>query len=151
MFIFVVNFGFVIQNVSFGIRCVITKITLEILLSLVHMSSLERNGIIFLETDSKSKLAGLKQYIVWSEMKDTDKWQCYDHFRPFFAICMFIFHKTEVQTVILRCLTGLNSDWFKNYDTKCKYFHFHFFVILYKIKHLCFLHFCILCHNFCTN
>ena len=64
MFIFVVNFGFVIQNVSFGIRCVITKITLEILLGFVHMSSLERNGIIFLETDSKSKLAGLKQYIV---------------------------------------------------------------------------------------
>ena len=23
--------------------------------------------------------------IVWSEMKDTDKWQCYDHFRPFFC------------------------------------------------------------------
>ena len=23
--------------------------------------------------------------IVWSEMKHTDKWQCYDHFRPFFC------------------------------------------------------------------
>jgi hypothetical protein len=42
MFIFVVNFSFVIQNVSFGIRGVITKITLEILLSLVYMSSLEK-------------------------------------------------------------------------------------------------------------
>ena len=60
--------------------------------------------------------------IVWLEMKDTDKWKCYDHFRPFFVICMFIFHKTEFQTVILRSLTGLDSDWFKNYDTKCKYF-----------------------------
>ena len=39
MFIFVVNFSFVIQNVSFGIRGVIAKITLEILLSLVHMGS----------------------------------------------------------------------------------------------------------------
>ena len=35
----------------------------------------------------------------------------------FFALCVFIFYKTEVQTVILRCLTGLNSDWFKSYDT----------------------------------
>ena len=68
-----------------------------------------------------------------------------------YVLCMFNFHKTEVQTVILMCLTGLNSDWFKSYDTKRKYFHFHFFVILYKIKHLSFLHFCILCHNFCTN
>ena len=25
-----------------------------------------------------------------------------------FANCMFIFHKIEVETVILRCLTGLN-------------------------------------------
>ena len=28
---------------------------------------------------------------------------------------MFIFHKTEVQTVIFRCLMGLNLDWFKIY------------------------------------
>ena len=33
--------------------------------------------------------------IVWSEMKDNDKWQCYDHFRSFFAICVFIFQKTK--------------------------------------------------------
>ena len=37
----------------------------------------------------------------------------------FFAICMFIFHKTEVQTVILRCLTGLNLNWFKSYGLRC--------------------------------
>ena len=49
-------------------------------------------------------------------MKDTDKWQFYDHFWPFLAICMFIFHKTDIQTVISMCLTGLNSDWFKSYD-----------------------------------
>ena len=37
----------------------------------------------------------------------------------FFAI--HIFYKTEVQTVILRCLTCLNLNWFKNYDSKCKF------------------------------
>jgi hypothetical protein len=37
----------------------------------------------------------------------------------FFAICIFIFHKTEVQTVILRCLTGLNLNWFKSYGVRC--------------------------------
>ena len=51
------------------------------------------------------------------------KWPMYDHSWPFFAKCMFIFHKTEVLTVILKCLTGLTYDWFKNYDTKCKYFN----------------------------
>ena len=69
----------------------------------------------------------------------------------FFANDMIIFHKTEVQKIILRCLTGLNSDWFNNYDTKCKYFHFRFFAILYKNTHLHFLCFCVLCHNFCTT
>ena len=39
----------------------------------------------------------------------------------FSANCMFIFHKKEVQTVILRCLTGLNIDWFKNYGLRCKW------------------------------
>ena len=48
----------------------------------------------------------------------------------FFANCIFIFHKTEVQMVILMCLSGLKSDWFKGYNTKSKYFHFHFFAIL---------------------
>ena len=38
----------------------------------------------------------------------------------FFDNFLYIFHKTEVQTVILRCWTGLNHNWFKSYDTKCK-------------------------------
>ena len=38
---------------------------------------------------------------------------------PFFAMCMFIFHKTEVQRVILICLMGLNFNWFKSYGLKC--------------------------------
>ena len=39
----------------------------------------------------------------------------------FFAICMLIFHKTEVLTVILRCLTGLNLDWVKIYGLRCNF------------------------------
>ena len=64
------------------------------------------------------------------------------------------FHKTEVLMVILRFLIGLNFDWFKSYDTKSKYFHFSFFVIMYKNRRLGplpFLHFCVFCHNFCTH
>ena len=38
----------------------------------------------------------------------------------FVANCMFIFHKKEVQKVILRCLMGLNTNWFKNYGLRCK-------------------------------
>ena len=34
----------------------------------------------------------------------------------FFAYSTNIFHKTEIQTVILRCSTGLNFHWFKSYD-----------------------------------
>ena len=44
----------------------------------------------------------------------TDKWPFYDHIWPFFANCMFIFHKTEVQTVILKCLMSLSPNWFKS-------------------------------------
>ena len=32
---------------------------------------------------------------------------------------MFIFRRTEVQTVILRCLMGLNLEWFKIYGLCC--------------------------------
>ena len=37
----------------------------------------------------------------------------------FFAICIVIFHKTEVQTVILKYLTGLNCNSFKSYGLRC--------------------------------
>ena len=58
--------------------------------------------------------------------------------RQFFAICVYIFHKTEVLTVILRCLTGLTYDWFKSYDTKHEYFHF-FFLWFYTKTEVCIL------------
>ena len=84
----------------------------------------------------------------------TDKWKIYEHIWPFLANYMLIFHKIEVQKVILVCLTGLKFIWFKGYDTECKYLYFWFFAILYKNRHLPllrFLHFSVFCHNFCTN
>ena len=41
-------------------------------------------------------------------------------FGHFFAICIFFFHKTEVQTLNLRCLTGLNLNWFISYSLRCR-------------------------------
>ena len=38
----------------------------------------------------------------------------------FFANYMLIFHKTEIQTVILRYFTSLNLNWYKSYDKKHK-------------------------------
>ena len=62
-------------------------------------------------------------------------------FQPFLRICfdkfLNIFHKTEVQVVILRCWTGLNPNWFKSYDTKRKYFSFCIFRFCKKTPHLC--------------
>ena len=38
----------------------------------------------------------------------------------FFANHMVIFHKTEIQTVILRCFMSQNFNWYKSYDTNRK-------------------------------
>ena len=44
----------------------------------------------------------------------------------FLANYMSIFHKTEIQTVILRCLVSLNLNWVKSYDIFwLKYLFFH--------------------------
>ena len=41
-------------------------------------------------------------------------------FQPFVVVLLAttldIFHKPEIQTVILRCLVCLNLNWIKNYD-----------------------------------
>ena len=50
----------------------------------------------------------------------SDKWPLYDHIWPFFRNYIIIFDKTEIHTVILRCLTGLDLNWFKSYDKKRK-------------------------------
>ena len=59
--------------------------------------------------------------IVWVKTNDNNNCPFYNHFCPFSAKIMFIFHKKEVQMVILRCLTGLNITWFKNYGLRCKW------------------------------
>ena len=87
--------------------------------------------------DSKVFKIGITKMMAKSwQIKSDRKWMlllnnCYkivsDHF---FAICIFIFHKTEVRTVILRCLMGLNLNWFKSYGLKCskmQIFPFPFF------------------------
>ena len=58
----------------------------------------------------------------------TDKWPFCDHIWTFFANCMFIFHKTEIQKVILKCWTSLNSKWFRSYDTKMQEMQMSVFV-----------------------
>ena len=56
----------------------------------------------------------------------THKWPFYDHFWPFFANYMNNFHKTEVRSVILRCIVCLNLNWIKSNNTilvKTYFFH----------------------------
>ena len=57
----------------------------------------------------------------------------------FFAICIFIFHKTEAHTVILRCTTGLNLNWFKSYGLRCSKMQSFPFLIFndFVKKHKC--------------
>ena len=43
------------------------------------------------------------------------KWPFLDPLWSFFVIYIDIFHKTEIQTVILRCLVCLNLNWVKSY------------------------------------
>ena len=51
----------------------------------------------------------------------------------FFGCYIDIFHKTEIQTVILRCLVCKNLNWIKSYDTLLvKIFIFSFCVITSK-------------------
>ena len=109
----------------------------------------------------------------------TDKWPFYDHIWPSFCqltsdskklwqatvlycYCglsqffwirryMLIFHKTEIQMVILRCLTSPNLNCYKSYNTKGR---------KAKNTNVCFCtklqkngnwNICLLCHNFWTN
>ena len=52
----------------------------------------------------------LRTTLANSQKIATDKWPFYDHFWLFFAIYMFIFHKTEIKTVILSYLPSLNLN-----------------------------------------
>ena len=82
---------------------------------------------------------------------ETDKRPFYNHFWPFFANHVIIFHKTEIQKVILRCLMSLKLNWCKSYATKCKNTentNKSFFTKSQKTGNG---NICILCHNLRTN
>ena len=73
-------------------------------------------------------------YIVLCVKKQTNLWV--GHFTTlsghFLANYINIFHKIELQTIILMCLTCLNLIWIKSYDIKHIFFHFLFFAILQR-------------------
>ena len=81
----------------------------------------------------------------------TDEWWCNNHTWPFFANYMFIFHKTEIQMVILRCLTSLNLNWYKSYDTKHKNAKNVNVWFCTNSQKNGYGNICILCHNFWIN
>ena len=69
------------------------------------------------------------------------------------AIYMTIFHKPEVQTVILRCWMGLYLNWFKSYDTKCNFSIFVLVGFCKKKNFVCtvFGDFCVFCVFVCFS
>ena len=64
---------------------------------------------------------------------------------------MFFFHKTEVHTVILMCLTSLTPNWFNSYDTKRKYARNANECFCTKLTKIGNGNICSLCHNLWTN
>ena len=93
----------------------------------------------------------LRASLVNSQKIATDKWKIYDHIWPFFANCMLIFHKIEIQMVILRCLTSLNLNWYKSYDTKCKKTKNANVIFCRKLQKNGNENICVLCHICWTN
>ena len=59
-----------------------------------------------------------KYYRLFGNEREFKNGRCRTISGHFFANCINIFHKTEVQTVILMCLMGQNLNWFKSYDIK---------------------------------
>ena len=56
---------------------------------------------------------------------------CSKHFTEYIIIeFLYIFHQTEVQTVIWRCWINLNSNWRKSYNTKCNLVIFLFVTMI---------------------
>ena len=48
--------------------------------------------------------------------KEVSRIAIFDHFWSFFGYYIGIFHKTEIQTVILRCSVCINLIWIKSYN-----------------------------------
>ena len=69
----------------------------------------------------------------------------------FFANHMVIFHKTEIQTVILRWLMSLDLNWYKSNDTKQKTQKVPICVFEQNHKNPEMDIFVFFCHNFLTN
>ena len=71
---------------------------------------------------------------VWCNInrKILKKWPFWTISSHFFADCMNIFHKNQVQTVILRFLTCQKPNGIKSYNIKHKKIIFLFFAILQK-------------------
>ena len=98
--------------------CIIPKGKTRVIFNTKHEKNVSGNSPL---ADPKFDLIHLKHHV-----KSVRKWKfffnnCYKCVSGhFLAICIFIFHKTEVQMVILRCLTGLNLNWFKSYGLRCK-------------------------------
>ena len=86
--------------------------------------------------DEKQQKSGLTKILEtdYQNLRQLN-WDFTTIFSHFFETCMNIFHKKEIQTVILRYLTGLNLDWVKNYDTKSIFLHFRFFMIPYSCEY----------------
>ena len=64
---------------------------------------------------------------------------------------MSIFHKTEIKTVILRCLMSVNLNWYKSYDTECKNTNFANVCFWPKSQKNKNGNICSLCHNLWNN
>ena len=69
-------------------------------------------------------------FLRFCKKKTENLWLKNGHFMTisghFFANYMKIFQKTEIQTVILRCLVGLNLNWIKSYGiilVQISFFH----------------------------
>ena len=99
----------------------------------------------------------MASYVIWGWVQvwqtpkkiTTDRWPCNDHTWPFLPTA--IFQITEIQMVILRCLTSLNLNWYKSYDTKCRNVKNTNVWFCTKYKKNGNKKICILCHSFWTN
>ena len=67
-----------------------------------------------------SEITVVQKFKTTYEGESQNLWLINHHFTTlsshFFDIAICIFHKTEIQTVILRCWAGLNHNWFQSYE-----------------------------------
>ena len=62
----------------------------------------------------------------------SQKWQFFNHLWSFVGNYIDIFHKTEIQTIILRCLVCLNLNWIKSCD---RFSGWNIFFLCLKMHH----------------